>query len=673
MVMLIFDNFYYCMNSTTFQPDIFNKQLSYWAVAFFISILGVTLLVYAQGWSGGWHFDDDANLGALAKVFAQGRMDADTAFEFVFSGDAGPLGRSLALASFLIDGSAWPHDPRAMLYTNSLLHAMNGLLLWGVLFNLGRSRAWQQSKSAWLAGLSAGLWLLLPLSVSGVLMAVQRMAVLSCSFMLLGLWVYLLGRQRLGQNGWSSWLRMTAGLGLGTLLGVFTKEQAAILPLLVWVLEGCWLPRPVLTQATQRHWWQAFKALFFYLPALVIAAYLLRIVWNAEGNYTLRNYDLGQRLWTQAVILWDYLRLAFMPRAVAFGPFHDDYTIYDSSHWLAWIAVGGWMLAGVAAWLLRHTTRLPLFALLWFAVAHLIESTVVPLELYFEHRNYLALAIPMFALMVAVWHWAERRNADFANRSGMPVWRVLGLGVGAYTLMLAMVLWQTTSLFGQPPLAAQRWYEQHPSSIRAAQFFAQNLVVHNNVPGALQVLDTTAQRRPNAGSLSLQGLQLACVLDHPRVELQKRLDLVLYELPLAPQRFSIMQTLDKLKTLHQNKNCKNFIQQENLLAIAQAALINPRISGMAQERSNLHVFMASLFMDAKQLDPTMEHLLAALDAVPSLQNLQIAAIVLKSAGIGEEMTEILARHPIKYPRNPWLKQRLEKEWQALQKQSNNQR
>lgn len=662
------------MSTPTYPSVIFKKQQPYQAVVFFIFILGATLLIYAQGWSGGWHFDDDANLGALARVFLQGHINADAALEFVFSGDAGPLGRPLALASFLVDGSAWPHDPRAMLYTNSLLHTMNGLLLWGVLFNLGRAHAWEQSKSAWLASLSAGLWLLLPLSVSGVLMAVQRMAVLSCSFMLFGLWVYLLGRQRLGQPGdWRAWLGMAVGLGLGTLLGVFTKEQAAILPLLVWVLEGCWLPRPILKQAIQKYCWQGFKVLFLYLPALVIVAYLLSIVWNAEHHYTLRNYDLSQRLWTQAVILWDYLRLAFVPRAVAFGPFHDDYTIYDSSYLLAWVAAGGWILAAVTAWLLRHTTHLPLFALLWFAVAHLIESTVVPLELYFEHRNYLALAIPVFVLVLAVWQWAEQRNANLASRSGMPAWRVLGLGVGAYTLVLMVVLWQTTSLFGQPPLAAKTWYAQHPSSIRAGQFFAQNLVAYNNILGALQVLDATAEKRPNAGALSLQGLQLACVLDHSGAELQKRFDLILHELPLAEQRFSIMHTLDKLKTLHQNKSCHNFIQQEHLFEIVKAALLNPRISGAAQERSNLHVFMASLFMENRQLEPTMEHLLAALDAVPSLQNLQITAIVLKSAGIGEEMAEILAQHPIKYPRNPWLKWRLEQEWQALHKELHGQR
>ena len=196
-------------------------------------------------------------------------------------------------------------------------------------------------------------------------------------------------------------------------------------------------------------------------------------------------------------------------------------------------------------------------------------------------------------------------------------------------------------------------------------FFAQNLVAVDNISGALLVLDATSQARPNSATLSLQGLQLACILNHPHSELENRISLALRELPLAPQRFSIIETLDKLNTLRKDKSCNGFIQREHLLEISRAALKNPRFSSIPQERSNLRVFMASLFMDAKELSPTMENLLAALDAVPSLQNLQITALVLQSAGIGKEMEEILDKYPPKLPRNPWIRKRMEKEWEEL--------
>src|SRR5699024_8372087 len=110
-------------------------------------------------------------------------------------------------------------------------------------------------------------------------------------------------------------------------------------------------------------------------------------------------------------------------------------------------------LTFLAAWYLRHKNRWPLFALLWFFVAHLVESTVIPLELYFEHRNYLAIAGPLLALVALASQWAQNDK---------PRQRItIGL-FSAYGLLLASVLWQVTSLFGQNPVAAQLWHEQHP-------------------------------------------------------------------------------------------------------------------------------------------------------------------------------------------------------------------
>lgn len=638
----------------------FDSHNSWMALLFFALSMAVCFFAYSQGWSGGWHFDDAPNLRPLEQVFELGIINSEAAFDFVFSGDAGPLGRPLSLISFLVDGSAWPNHPYALLYTNSMLHAINGLLILGFFFNLGHIQKWSQNKSIWIASISAGLWLLLPISASSVLMAVQRMTVLSNSFIFLSLWIYLLARQNLERSSLKALLGMGLSLAFGTLLGVFTKEQAGILPILVWILESHWLTPPILSNYWQRRCWKIFRIVFFYIPAIAIAAYLIHVIWNSEVFYAAREFDIKQRLWTQAVILWDYLRLAFFPRATAFGPFHDDYHIHDGSSLLAWTAAMGWILFAILTFALRKNTRLPLLALSWFIVSHSIESTVVPLELYFEHRNYIALAIPIFALIVLIWHSVEQ-----GNKSAASAWRCFILVVCLYMLIISVVLWQTTSLFGQSALAARVWYEKHPNSIRAAQFFAQNLVAVDNISGALLVLDATSQARPNSATLSLQGLQLACILNHPHSELENRISLALRELPLAPQRFSIIETLDKLNTLRKDKSCNGFIQREHLLEISRAALKNPRFSSIPQERSNLRVFMASLFMDAKELSPTMENLLAALDAVPSLQNLQITALVLQSAGIGKEMEEILDKYPPKLPRNPWIRKRMEKEWEEL--------
>jgi hypothetical protein len=631
---------------------IFRSKIS--AVILILCLQLCVVFIYSFGWNGSWHFDDAPNLMGLSNIFLQGFINKDVALDYIFSGDAGPLGRPIALASFLIDGSGWPSYPLELLRTNTLLHMVNGLLLWGVLFNLGSLRKWSEEKAAWLASAGAGIWILLPISVSSVLMAVQRMTVLSSGFMLLGLWLYLLGRSEVSKSTPYPWILMIGGLGGSTLLGIFTKEQAAILPILVWVIESYWLRKPELNSTRSRLIWKCFRVIFFYVPTLIVIFYLLRFVLDSGYAYSLRNYGLSERLWTESVILWDYIRLIFLPRSVAFGPFHDDYNIYKTFD-ISIFFVFSWIIVFVVFFLIRKKTSLPLYALVWYWVAHLIESSVVPLELYFEHRNYLASIMPLFAALVLFWEWGERQQIK----------AIIGLCFCVYGIILAGVLLQTTSLYGQPLLASHIWYEKHPSSVRAGQFLAQNEALLDDLPGALNVLDKTAERRPLSGALSLQGLQLACALDRPMDELKRRQAQVMQEISLATQRFSVISTLDKLKTLSEGRSCDGFITTENLLKISQLALDNPRIASSPQERSNLNIFMASLYIDAKQLEPTMNHLLAALSAVPSVQTLQLTSMVLKSAGLSGEMAEIVEEHQPNWPRNPWIRMRLVKQWDEL--------
>jgi len=100
-----------------------------------VALLAATWLIYSPGLSGGYLFDDYANLPAIG---ATGPVDnGATLARYLTSGTADPTGRPLTLASFLIDARDWPADPRAFKITNVLLHLLNGALLYAVLLRLG--------------------------------------------------------------------------------------------------------------------------------------------------------------------------------------------------------------------------------------------------------------------------------------------------------------------------------------------------------------------------------------------------------------------------------------------------------------------------------------------------------------------------------------------------------
>lgn len=622
---------------------------------FFATAWVLALFIYSQGWSGGWHFDDPANLSALSDIFDEGRLSVSAAVQFVLSGDAGPLGRPIALLSFLVDGSSWSYGPKAMLYTNTLLHILNGVFLFSVFMYVGRIRKQSEQHTLWVALFASFIWLVSPILVSSSLMVVQRMTVLSSTFMLLGVLGYLLGRTCLVKSPVRSMLVMLASIGLGTLLGILTKEQAVMLPSLVWILEVCLLPKPQLSK-TNKKLWNAFKWLAFYLPTALIIAYLLRYLVRSGGVYTGREFDVAERLWTQSVILWDYVRLTFLPRALAFGPFHDDYPILQASV-LTVVSTLSWVALFITSWLVRHKTKLPLFAILWFLAAHLVESSVVGLELYFEHRNYIAIAGPIYALIAGVYLLAQSNGKI----------KYASYGVTVYVGLLLFVLYQTTSLFGQPALAAEMWYLEHPHSARATQFLAGELTKKSDISTALHVLDKAAEEQEKPAAIRLQGLQLACVLNESTEQLQVRYEQLLQELPIAPKRFSITDTLNKLDILHSSESCHGFLTMQRLVELAKASLENPIITGPAQEKTNIHIYLALLYMSERDLGSTMFHIEKALKATPTVPVLGFAVGVLHSAGLYPEALELLEEYPPALPKNIVLKKQVEAEWGELQK------
>ena len=52
--------------------------------------------------------DDFHNLESLGAY--GGVVDLESALRFIFSNESGPLGRSVAMASFLLNDSAWPDN-----------------------------------------------------------------------------------------------------------------------------------------------------------------------------------------------------------------------------------------------------------------------------------------------------------------------------------------------------------------------------------------------------------------------------------------------------------------------------------------------------------------------------------------------------------------------------------
>jgi protein O-mannosyl-transferase len=593
--------------------------------------LSGTWLAYSQGLSSAPHIDDQQNLASLAQV-----EDFASASHFIGAGTAGPLGRPLALASFAAQFYAWPDATEVFLRGNVLIHLLNGLFLAWLFYLIGHARGHDHKRAGFAAACAAGLWLLLPLSISTNLVVIQRMTSLATLFVLAGGVAYFYARMLVDERPLPGLAAMSLALILGGSLATLSKENGVLLVVFILVVEATLLRRP---PAINKTLWRVWIAAALVLPFLLLSAYLATRLSYSPVELLRRGFTGPERLITQAGILWEYLGLALLPNPAALAPFHDDYALQAKLLTVQSMgAIAAWCLAIVLAIALRHRSGLPLFALAWYLGGHMLESTSLPLELYFQHRNYLPMAGPVYAIVAA------------ACAIPQPQRRRLALGgLGAYGVALGCVLFSICSLWGHPALASEMWYIHKPDSIRAAQYIAGQLQRDGDPHTALRVLKRKTESHPEETSVQLQYLSLSCAL-RPEIDHSEDVARIGENLINARFSFGVVDGLMSLRTLAAQNACPG-VDLGRVYQLAEAAVKNPSFRVHAVNRHNLHVLMALTVIDLGDLDLAVRQLETAQTAYYSLSTLRFTVRLLRSAGLDDVAAELVEEAKTHRPEN----------------------
>lgn len=354
-----------------------------------ILLVAAVWLAYWPGLGGGYIFDDFPNIVSNTALHV-GSLQWQEWVAAIFSFQAGPLQRPLAMLSFAVNHYFTGLDSAPMKAWNIALHALNALLVFGLLRSLlAVSSQVSSLRQAWGARVGAAVWALHPINLMAVLYVVQRMESLSQLFVFAGLWLYLHGRRRQleGRHGWS---HVIAGLAGGTVLGLLAKESAALLPVYAFLLEVFVLKFHGSAREVDRRL-QATYAIGLFLPAIVGGTWLL-LGSMEPAAWASRDYGMGDRLLTEARVLTDYLKWIVLPDIGQLSLYHDDYEVSRSllrppTTLLAILFLA--CLVAIACWARRKNPLLGL-GIAWFFAAHLLTGTFMPFELVYEHRNYFA-------------------------------------------------------------------------------------------------------------------------------------------------------------------------------------------------------------------------------------------------------------------------------------------
>jgi tetratricopeptide (TPR) repeat protein len=162
-------------------------------------------------------------------------------------------------------------------------------------------------------------------------------------------------------------------------------------------------------------------------------------------GYDQRFFTMGERLLTQPRVIWFYLSILLYPMPARLNITHD-FTIstglFQPCTTLPAI-VGLSMLLTVGLLLVKRQPMTS-FAILFFLLNHVVESSIIPLEMVYEHRNYLPsmfLFVPVaMGLRKLLDHFRNRRQSLYYLLVVSGIGVIMAWGIGTY---LRNAVWQT--------------------------------------------------------------------------------------------------------------------------------------------------------------------------------------------------------------------------------------
>jgi tetratricopeptide (TPR) repeat protein len=376
-------------------------------------LLGLWLLIcaaYTSSLSATWHLDDITKIVRNQSVHIQ-TVNTETLVNTVFADGSGRLYRPVPMLTFALNWYLSGSNVLSYHVVNMFIHCINATLLFLIVANLMQSPRMAgdctQYEIYWIAFLTAAWWALNPVQTQAVTYIVQRMTSMAALFYLLGIYLYLRLKNAKPADTKMKWQAAIAG---AYLLAILSKENAILFPLSILLIEVIFFRSPEPNRSRSKYWITTLAIVL--LVALIGTIYFSVVRGNplqcVDQLYSDRPFTISQRLLTQPRVLLHYLSLLIYPLPSRLSLCHD--ISVSTSLFKPWTTLPSILITfAMVVWCIADYKKRPLIALaaLFFFVNHLVESTILPLELVFEHRNYLPsgfLFLPIAFSLVRLRH-----------------------------------------------------------------------------------------------------------------------------------------------------------------------------------------------------------------------------------------------------------------------------
>ena len=362
-------------------------------------IAGVALVAYSNTFHVPFHFDDRPNIVENPNV--QFTVLTWDRLERLIKNTYKVTIRVFSYFTFALNYYFGGFNVFGYHLVNFFIHIASGIFLYWFLmltFNLPSLKEKYGPISYKVALFSSLIFISHPIQTQSVTYIVQRMASMAGMFYLLSFILYIKGRLSTGVPR----IFYFGGTMLSYLLGVFSKENVAILPLFIALYEFYFFQNFDLSPRGKR-------ILFALIGSLLVLGAFGFILWGKRyidltiEGFQDRPFTMLERVLTQPRVVLYYVTLLVFPHPSRFNLDYDfpiSKTLLNPPTTLISILI----IAGLIGYSIWTAKKRPVlsFCILWYFGNLVIESSIFPLEMVYEHRLYLPAVGPfiLFSLFV---------------------------------------------------------------------------------------------------------------------------------------------------------------------------------------------------------------------------------------------------------------------------------
>jgi tetratricopeptide (TPR) repeat protein len=362
----------------------------------------IVFVIYAKTLTGDFIFDDVPNIKDNPHL-RLGHITAENLLDAAFEGPS--TRRPVAKLSFALNYYFHGYNVAGFHMVNILIHIANGVLLYLLISFTGCTPAMHRYRGQyrWIPFFSACVWLVHPIQTETVSYIVQRMTSLATMFYILSFLFYI--RARL-ETANAKKTALFCAMAVSGLLALGSKEISATLPFFIILYEWYFFQDLSLTWIKNRApLIVAVLILMVTISIIYLSGFTLEII---SSIYSDRSMTMEQRVLTQFRVILYYIGLLLWPHPSRLNLDYDfqlSYSLLDPvSTLLSMTAIFAFLIFAVFT---AKRQRLMSFCIIWYLGNLIIESSFIPLELVFEHRNYMPSMFFIFLGVLLSHHYLK--------------------------------------------------------------------------------------------------------------------------------------------------------------------------------------------------------------------------------------------------------------------------